>query len=86
MDENLERRKLNDLLLNNLNELHTEIRELRNESSTQFRYIIDTISKSDSDNSKKFILASTFWKIVGILFALICGAYGYVATIVKIGI
>lgn len=83
MDENLERRKLNDLLLNNLNELHTEIRELRLESATQFRFIVDTVSKSDSDNSKKFILANTFWKIVGILFALICGAYGYVASIAK---
>lgn len=84
MDDNIERRKLNDLLLNNLNELHTEIRELRLESATQFRYLSDAISKSDSDNMNKFILQTTFWKVVGVLFTLICGAYSYVLiTVLK---
>ena len=77
----LERRKLNDHILNQLNELNQEVRELRKENSEQFRYITDTIGKCSNDSTNKFVLAKTFWKVASTLFVLVCGSYSYIAVL-----
>ena len=80
-NQELERRKLNDHILNQLNELNQEVRELRKENADQFRYITDTIGKCSNDSTDKFVLTGTFWKVASTLFVLVCGSYSYIAVL-----
>lgn len=85
-NQELERRKLNEPILKQLSELGSEIKELRKESSSQFKYIIDHMSSCNENNLKKFVLTGTFWKVVSTLFVLVCGSYTYIASLHNIKI
>lgn len=80
-NQELERRKLNDHIINQLNELNQEVRELRRENSEQFRFITDAMGKCSNESASKYVLTSTFWQVTGTLFILICGCFGYVEIV-----
>lgn len=85
-NQELERRKLNEPILNQLKGLGDEIKELRKENSSQFKYIVEHMSSCNENNLKKFVLTGTFWKVVSTLFVLVCGSYTYVASLHNIKI
>ena len=85
-NQELERRKLNEPILNQLKGLGDEIKELRKENSSQFKYIVDHMSSCNENNLKKFVLTGTFWKVVSTLFVLVCGSYTYIASLHNIKI
>ncbi len=80
-NQELERRMLNEPILNQLKDLGIEIKELRKENSNQFKYIVEHMSSCNENNLKKFVLTGTFWKVVSTLFVLVCGSYTYVASL-----
>lgn len=81
-NQELERRKLNEPILNQLNCLGSEIKE----NSSQFKYIVEHMCKCNDSNLKKFVLTGTFWKVVSTLFVLVCGSYTYIASLHNIKI
>ena len=85
-NQELERRMLNEPILNQLKDLGIEIKELRKENSSQFKYIVDHMSSCNENNLKKFVLTGTFWKVVSTLFVLVCGSYTYIASLHNIKI
>ena len=85
-NQELERRMLNEPILNQLKDLGIEIKELRKENSSQFKYIVDHMSNCNENNLKKFVLTGTFWKVVSTLFVLVCGSYTYIASLHNIKI
>ena len=54
-NQELERRKLNEPILNQLKGLGDEIKELRKENSSQFKYIVEHMSQCNDNNLKKDI-------------------------------
>ena len=85
-NQELERRMLNEPILNQLKDLGIEIKELRKENSSQFKYIVEHMSSCNENNLKKFVLTGTFWKVVSTLFVLVCGSYTYIASLHNIKI
>jgi len=85
-NQELERRKLNEPILNQLKGLGDEIKELRKENSSQFKYIVEHMGSCNENNLKKFVLTGTFWKVVSTLFVLVCGSYTYIASLHNIKI
>jgi len=85
-NQELERRKLNEPILNQLKGLGDEIKELRKENSSQFKYIVEHMNSCNENNLKKFVLTGTFWKVVSTLFVLVCGSYTYIASLHNIKI
>ena len=85
-NQELERRMLNEPILNQLKGLGDEIKELRKENSSQFKYIVEHMHSCNDNNLKKFVLTGTFWKVVSTLFVLVCGSYTYIASLHNIKI
>lgn len=61
-----------------------KIDELNNKLSAENKERMENCLHTRTDFNKTFLKSSTFWKVVGALFTLAIGSYGYAYAVVQV--